>query len=324
MKYTALGHSGIQVSRACLGCMSFGDPGKGMHSWTLDRERSAEIIGYALEKGINFFDTAMGYQGGTSEEYLGWALRQLARREDVVVATKFFPRSNPELSARQHIEACLDASLSRLGMDYVDLYILHMWDYNTPVEETMAALNDMVVSGKVRAIGVSNCFAWQLADANAIAERNGWAKFTSVQGHHNLIFREEEREMLPCCRAHDVAMTPYSALASGRLARLPGEMTKRLSEDSFAKGKYDATGEQDNAIVRRVHEVAEKHGTGMTQVALAWLLTKVDSPVVGATKKHHIDGAAEAMEVALSLDEIAYLEELYRPHPLVGVMAQNR
>lgn len=324
MKYTTLGHSGLNVSRICLGCMGFGDAEKGMHKWTLDEAASTEIIAYALEKGVNFFDTAMGYQGGTSEEYVGRALKKLAKREDVVIATKFVPRSNPDITGRQHVENCLNASLKRLGTDYVDLYILHMWDYHTPVEEIMDGLNRAVEAGKVRAIGVSNCFPDQLAEANSIAGANGWARFTSVQGHHNLIFREEEKEMLPLCKKENIALTPYSALASGRLSRLPGAQTNRLEKDAFAKGKYDATEEQDNEIIRRVHEVAEAHGTGMTQIALAWLLTKVTSPVAGATKKSHIDGADEATGIELTAAEIAYLEELYRPHPLVGVMAQNR
>lgn len=304
--------------------MSFGDPGAGMHSWTLGEEESAQIIRYALDKGVNFFDTAMGYQGGTSEEYVGRALRRFAKRDEVVVATKFVPRADMGISGQQHVENCLNASLRRLGMDYVDLYILHMWDYHTPIEEIMEGLNRAVESGKARAIGVSNCFAWQLQRANDIAERNGWARFTSVQGHYNLIFREEEREMAPCCRSGNIAMTPYSALASGRLARLPGVDTKRLREDSFAKGKYDATEQVDGEIIRRVDEIARSRGVSMTQIALAWLLTKVDSPVVGATKARHVDDAAAAVDVELSAEEIAWLEEKYQPHPLVGVMAQNR
>lgn len=323
MKYTTLGHSGLRVSRICLGCMGFGNPEKGMHKWTLDAAESEKIIAHAVEKGVNFFDTAMGYQGGTSEEYLGRALKSCAKRDEMVIATKFVPRMNMEITAKEHVETCLNNSLRRLDTDYIDLYILHMWDYNTPIAEILEALHGAKTAGKIRAIGVSNCFAWQLARANAIAESHGWTKFTSVQGHHNLIFREEEREMLPCCRAENVALTPYSALASGRLSRLPGENTKRLAEDLYAKGKYDATEAQDEAIIRRVHEIAESRGTGMTQIALAWLLTKVDSPVVGATKFHHIDGAAEATEITLTADEISYLEAPYVPHKLVGVMAEN-
>ena len=210
-------------------------------------------------------------------------------------------------------------------MDYVDLYIYHMWDWNTPIYDVMDGLDRIVKAGKARYIGISNCFAWQLAKANAIAEREGFAKFVSVQGHYNLIFREEEREMAPYCQEENIALTPYSALASGRLSRLPGEGgTKRAEEDSYAKFKYDATAAQDNVIIARVAEIAEKHGVTMTEVSLAWLLTKVTSPVVGATKLHHIEGAAKAVDLELTAAETAYLEEPYVPHPLAGVMAQNK
>lgn len=327
MKYTKLGNSDLNVSRICLGCMGFGDPQRGMHSWTLSEEASREIIKYALESGINFFDTAIGYQGGTSEQYVGRTLKALAKREDVVVATKFPGRSPADIKAgmngQKYVEKMLDASLSHLGMDYIDLYILHMWDYNTPIEEILDGLNNAVKAGKVRAIGISNCYAYQLAKANAIAKKEGFAKFVSIQGHYNLIFREEEREMARLCKEDNIAMTPYSALASGRLSRLPGETSKRLEEDSFAKGKYDQTAEQDGVIIRRVAELAEKRGVTMTEISLAWLLTKVTAPVVGATKLHHIDGAVKAVKLELTAEEIAYLEESYTPHKLVGVMAQN-
>ena len=328
MKYTKLGNSDLNVSRICLGCMGFGDAKSGMHSWTLDETASKEIIRHALESGINFFDTAIGYQGGTSEQYVGRALKTLTKREDVVVATKFPGRSPADieagLSGQQYVAKMLDLSLSNLGMDYVDLYILHMWDYNTPIEEILEGLDNAVKAGKVRAIGISNCYAYQLAKANAIAEREGFSKFVSVQGHYNLIFREEEREMARLCKEENIAMTPYSALASGRLSRLPGETSKRLEEDSFAKGKYDQTAEQDGVIIARVAELAEKRGVTMTEISLAWLLTKVTAPVVGATKPHHIDGAVKAVDLELTAEEIAYLEEPYVPHKLVGVMAQNR
>ena len=219
----------------------------------------------------------------------------------------------------------INKSLSNLGMDYVDLYIYHMWDWNTPIEDILDGLNRVVKAGKARYIGISNCFAWQLAKANAIAEREGFAKFVSVQGHYNLIFREEEREMAPYCHEENIAMTPYSALASGRLSRRMGEnSTKRAAEDAYAKFKYDATAQQDGVIIDRVAELSEKHGVTMTEISLAWLLTKVTSPVVGATKLHHIEGAAKAVDLTLSDEEIAYLEESYVPHPLAGVMAQNR
>ena len=327
MQYTKLGNSELKVSRICMGCMGFGDAGNGQHSWTLDEEHSREIIKHGLELGVNFFDTAIGYQSGTSEQYLGRALRDFAKREDVVVATKFLPRTQEEIAAgitgQQHIEQMVNTSLKNLGIDYIDLYIYHMWDYETPLYDIMEGLDRMVKAGKVRYIGISNCFAYQLAKANALAEEEGFRKFVSIQGHYNLIFREEEREMAKLCAEDNIAMTPYSALAGGRLSKHPGETSKRLEEDSYAKFKYDATAEQDAAIINRVAELAEKRGVSMTEISLAWLLTKVTSPVVGATKLHHIEGAAKATELALTPEECAYLEEPYIPHKLVGVMAQN-
>lgn len=327
MKYVRLGNSDLTVSRICLGCMGFGQPNAGMHTWTLEEPESREIIRYALENGINFFDTAIVYSDGTSEQFVGRALKDFAKRDEVVVATKFPIISQAELesdvSGRQHIESCLNASLSNLGMDYIDLYIMHMWDYNIPVYEIMETLNDAVKAGKVRAIGVSNCYAWQIAKANALAEKEGFAKFVSVQGHYNLLHREEERDMRPFCLEDNIAMTPYSALAAGRLSRPQGETTKRLKEDTYSKFKYDATEEIDSRIVSRVAQLANKKGTGMTEIALAWLLSKVTSPVCGATKKHHIDGMCSAVDVVLTEDEIQYLEKLYVPHKLAGVMAEH-
>ena len=328
MKYTKLGNSDLKVSRICMGCMGFGDSSRGQHSWTIDEEHAREIIKRGLELGVNFYDTAIAYQSGTSEQYVGRALRDFAKRDDVVVATKFLPRTREEIEAeitgQQHIETMINASLKNLGMDYVDLYIYHMWDWQTPVYDILDGLNRAVKAGKVRYIGISNCFAWQLAKANALAEKEGFAKFVSIQGHYNLLFREEEREMAPLCAEDNIALTPYSALASGRLSRRPGEDTKRAREDSYAKFKYDATKEQDAVIIRRVEEIAEKRGVSMTEVSLAWLLTKVTAPVVGATKLHHIEGAVKATELELTEAEIAYLEEPYIPHPLAGVMAQNK
>ena len=297
MQYTKLGNSELQVSRICMGCMGFGDAGNGQHTWTVDEEHSREIIKRGLELGINFFDTAIGYQSGTSEQYLGRALRDYAGREDVVVATKFLPRTQEDvekgITGQRHIERMIDKSLENLGMDHVDLYIYHMWDYQTPLYDVMEGLNRVVKAGKARYIGISNCFAWQLAKANALAEKEGFAKFVSVQGHYNLIFREEEREMAGLCAQDHIAMTPYSALAGGRLSKQPGETSRRLLEDS------------------------------MTEISLAWLLTKVTAPVVGATKLRHVEGAAKAVNLTLSDGELAYLEEPYVPHRLVGVMAQN-
>ena len=289
MKYALLGNSDLNVSRICMGCMGFGDPGRGQHSWTIDEEHTREIIKRGLDLGVNFYDTAIAYQSGTSEQYVGRALRDFARREDVVVATKFLPRTQEEIekgiSGQQHIENMINTSLRNLGMDYVDLYIYHMWDWQTPIYDIMDGLNRIVKAGKARYVGISNCFAWQIAKANALAEKEGFAKFVSIQGHYNLIFREEEREMVPYCDEENIALTPYSALASGRLSRLPGVGgTKRAEEDSYAKFKYDATAAQDNVIITRVAELAEKHGVTMTEVSLAWLLTKVTSPVVGQNK----------------------------------------
>lgn len=327
MQYTKLGNSDLTVSRICMGCMGFGDAARGQHSWTIDEAHSREIIMRGLELGVNFFDTAIAYQNGTSEQYLGRTLRNCAKREEVVVATKFLPRTQDEIdtgiSGQQHIENMLNASLTNLGMDYVDLYIYHMWDYQTPLYEIMEGLNKMVEIGKIRYIGISNCYAWQLARANALAEKEGFAKFISVQGHYNLIFREEEREMAKLCFEDNIAMTPYSALAGGRLSRHPGETSRRFAEDSYAHLKYDNTAEQDQLIIDRVAELAEKRDVSMTEISLAWLLTRVTAPVVGATKLHHIEGAARAVELVLTDEEVAYLEEPYVPHNLVGVMAQN-
>lgn len=327
MKYTKLGNSDLTVSRICMGCMGFGDSKTGQHSWTVDEKQTREIIQRGLELGINFFDTAIAYQSGTSEQYLGEALRDFADRDKVVVATKFLPRTNEEIasgiSGQKHIEKMIDKSLQNLGMDYVDLYIYHMWDYQTPLYDIMEGLNNMVKAGKARYIGISNCFAYQLAKANALAEKEGFAKFISVQGHYNLIFREEEREMAKLCAEDNIAMTPYSAMAGGRLSKHPGETSKRLQEDSYARLKYDATAQQDGVILERVAELADKHAVSMTEIALAWLLTKVTSPVVGATKLHHVEGAARATELVLDESELSYLEEPYVAHNLVGVMAQN-
>lgn len=327
MEYTKLGNSDLKVSRICMGCMGFGNSQAGMHSWTLNESDSKEIIKHGLELGVNFFDTAIAYQGGTSEEYVGRSLLSLTSRENFVIATKFMPRTANQIeagvTAAEHINNSINASLKHLGMDYVDLYILHKWDDTAPIDETMEALDGLIKAGKVRALGVSNCYAYQLAKANAVAERDSLSKFVSVQGHYNLLFREEEREMARLCREDNIAMTPYSALASGRLARLPDETSRRLQEDSFAKSKYDATAGQDELIVRRVAELAKNRNVSMTEISLAWLLTKVSAPVVGATKLHHIEGAAKAVDLKLTADECEYLEQLYVPHKLVGVMAQK-
>lgn len=289
--------------------------------------QTRDIIKHAVELGINFYDTAIVYQNGTSEQFVGRALRDFAKRDDYLIATKFTPRTQEEMDAgingQQHIENYLNQSLANLGMDYVDLYIYHMWDYHTPMEEIIEGLDKVVKAGKARYIGISNCFAWQLAKANYFARSNGLTEFITIQGHYNLIAREEEREMAPFCASENIAMTPYSALASGRLSRHPGETSKRFEQDSYARFKYDATAEADGKIIRRVEELAEKRGVSMTEISLAWLLTKVAAPVVGATKVSHVDDAVKAVDLELSENEINYLEELYVPHALAGVMAQN-
>lgn len=327
MKYAKLGKSDLTVSRICMGCMGFGDSSNGQHGWTLDDSASRKIIKYGLKNGINFYDTAIAYQNGTSEQFVGRALRDFGKGDDFVIATKFLPRSQEEIeknvSGQKHIENSLNQSLKNLGLDYVDLYIYHMWDYHTPMEEIMEGLHEVVKAGKSRYVGISNCFAWQLAKANFYARENGLTEFVSIQGHYNLIAREEEREMVPFCYDQNIAMTPYSALASGRLSKKPGETSARLEKDAYAKFKYDKTAESDNLIIERVMEIAEKKGVSMTEESLAWLLTKVTSPVVGATKRSHVDGGVKAVDLVLSEEEIDCLEELYVPHALAGVMAQN-
>lgn len=327
MRYTTLGNSDLKVSKICLGCMGFGDSRGNMHSWTLDEEKTRPIIKHALELGINFFDTALAYANGTSEQYVGRALNDFAKREDVVVATKFLPMTDEDrakgLSVKEYINNCLNASLKNLGMDYIDLYIYHCYDEKMPIEEVMETLNEAVESGKVRYIGISNCFAWQIAKANFIAEKHGWAKFISVQGHYNLLFREEEREMAPYCKDANIAMTPYSALAAGRLSKDRKQTSERLEKDAYAKGKYDATADVDNIIIDRVGEVAEKYGVSRTQIALAWLMTKVAAPVCGATKVGQLEDMAAATELELAPEDIHYLEETYVPHALVGMMKKD-
>lgn len=327
MKYIKLGKSDLNVSKICLGCMGFGNPETGQHSWTVGESDTQSIIKHALELGINFFDTAIAYQNGTSENYVGKALRNLVSRDDYIIATKFTPRTQEEIdngiNGIKHVENYLDQSLKNLGLDYIDLYIYHMWDYHTPMEEIMEGLYHAVRSGKVRYIGISNSFAWQLVKANFFARLNGYPEFVSMQGHYNLIFREEEREMLPLCHEENIAFTPYSALAGGRLCKRSGETSKRLKEDNYAKFKYDKTAEQDEKIIRRAEIIADKYGVSMTEVALAWLLSKSDCPVVGITKLSQLNGLVNSVELNLSADDMNYLEELYVPHKLVGVMAQN-
>jgi aryl-alcohol dehydrogenase-like predicted oxidoreductase len=327
MEYVKLGNTGLDVSPICLGCMSFGTADGWVHNpWALDEEGSHLIIKRALDLGINFFDTANAYAYGKSEEILGRALKDYANRDEVVIATKVFVpmRKGPNSGglSRKHIMSEIDHSLRRLNTDYVDLYIIHRWDYNTPIEETMAALHDVVKSGKVRYIGASAMYAWQFQKALHVAGKNGWTRFVSMQNHLNLIYREEEREMLPLCREEKIAVTPYSPLASGRLARDWSETTTRYETDPIAKTKYDATAEADKLVVERVAAVAEKHAVPRAHIALAWLLQKetVVAPVIGANKIPHLESGVESLSVQLTPEEVAYLEEPYVPHPIVGLI----
>ncbi|MDK8640621.1 aldo/keto reductase [Niallia taxi] len=324
MEYIKLGNTGLDVSRLCLGCMGFGDADKWLHQWVLNEENSRPVIKKALEMGINFFDTANVYSLGTSEEYLGRALKEYANRDEVVIATKVHGKmhAGPNGSglSRKAIMSEIDKSLNRLGTDYVDLYIIHRWDDNTPIEETMEALHDVVKAGKARYIGASAMFAWQFQKALHTAEKHGWTKFVSMQNHLNLIYREEEREMLPLCKEENIAVTPYSPLASGRLTRDLSVTTHRSETDQIQKSKYDATSEADRLVIERVATLANKHGVLRTNIALAWLMQKeqVTAPIIGATKLSHLEDAAGALSFKLTSDEIAFLEEPYIPHAIVG------
>ena len=324
MEYTRLGSTGMKVSRICLGCMGFGDADKWVHKWVLDETNSRPVIQKALEMGINFFDTANVYSIGRSEEILGRAIKDFARRDEVVIATKVRGRMhegpNGEGLSRKAILSEIDNSLKRLGMDYVDLYQIHRWDYETPIEETMEALNDVVRAGKARYIGASAMFAWQFQSALYAAEKHGWTRFVSMQNHLNLIYREEEREMLPLCRAQGIGVIPYSPLASGRLTRDWSESTLRSETDQIQKSKYDAAMETDRLVVERLVEIAKKHGAPRAHIALAWLLQKegVTAPIIGATKVSHLEDAAGALSVKLTREEVAYLEEPYVPHRIIG------
>lgn len=324
MDYVKFGNTGLDVSPLCLGTMGFGDPNSGFHEWVLEEDDSREVIKKALDLGINFFDTANVYSYGASEEIVGRALNDFAPRDEIVVATKLYSkmkqRPNSEGLSRKAIFYQVEQSLKRLQMDYIDLYIIHRWDYHTPIEETMKALHDLVVSGKVRYIGASAMYAWQFAKAQAVAEKNGWTKFVSMQNHLNLLYREEEREMMPLCADQKIAVTPYSPLAAGRLTRDWGAETKRYLTDKTANQKYDKTMEQDREIVARVAQIADKHQSKRAQIALAWLLQKeqVVAPIIGATKESHLSDALPALDLKLTVEEIAYLEEPYLPHAVVG------
>lgn len=326
MDYIKFGNTGLDVSPLCLGTMGFGDPNSGFHEWVLEEYDSREVIKKALDLGINFFDTANVYSYGASEEIVGRALNDFAPRDEIVVATKLYSkmkqRPNSGGLSRKAIFYQVEQSLKRLQMDYIDLYIIHRWDYHTPIEETMKALHDLVISGKVRYIGASAMYAWQFAKAQAVAEKNGWTKFVSMQNHLNLLYREEEREMMPLCADQKIAVTPYSPLAAGRLTRDWGAETKRYLTDKTANQKYDKTMEQDREIVARVAQIADKHQSKRAQIALAWLLQKeqVVAPIIGATKESHLLDALPALDLKLTAEEIAYLEEPYLPHAVVGAV----
>jgi aryl-alcohol dehydrogenase-like predicted oxidoreductase len=325
MEYIKFGNTGMDVSPICLGCMSFGDASTGFQGWSLKEDESNAIIKRAVELGINFFDTANCYSAGTSEEYLGRALKQYTKRDETVIATKVFIRMgqgpNRQGLSRKAIMQEADASLKRLGTDYIDLYIIHRWDYTVPVEETMSALHDLVKSGKVRYIGASAMFAWQFQKALYTAEKNGWTRFVSMQNHYNLIYREDEREMLPLCRDQKIVSTPYSPLASGRLSRGIGADTKRTETDQVQKSKYGSTEAEDQVIIERVASLAQKRGITRSQVSLAWLMQKGCLPVIGSTKVSHLEDSIGAIGITLSREETAFLEEQYVPHKIVGPLA---
>lgn len=323
MEYVKLGNTGLDVSKFCLGCMSFGDADKWIHDWVLDEEASRKIIKKALDLGINFFDTANVYSLGTSEEFLGRTLKDFAKREEVVIATKVSQKMhdgpNGEGLSRKAIMQEVEASLERLGTDYIDLLYIHRWDYNTPIEETMRALNDLVRAGKVHYIGASSMYAYQFQQAQNIAEKNGWTKFVAMQNHYNLVYREEEREMNRFAMETGVALVPYSPLAAGRLAREWDSETDRAKSDAVAKGKYDSTEETDRKIVEAVGKVAEKHGATRAQIATAWLWEKgVVSPIIGITKEKYLDDFVGALDVKLDEEDMKALEEHYVPHEIVG------
>jgi aryl-alcohol dehydrogenase-like predicted oxidoreductase len=324
MEYVKFGHTGMDVSRLCLGCMSYADPERGFHPWALGEEQSRPFIKRALELGINFFDTANVYSGGTSEEIVGRALKDFAHRDEVVIATKVQGRMrkgpNGSGLSRKAIMSEIDHSLRRLGTDYVDLYQIHRWDNATPIEETMEALHDVVKAGKARYIGASSMYAWQFMKAQHVAERNGWTRFVSMQNYVNLLYREEEREMLPLCKAEGIAVIPWSPLARGKLTRDWDETTARGETDEFGKKLYAVTEEADRKVVERVAELAAKRGVPRAQIALAWVLQKepITAPIVGATKPHHLEDAVAALSIRLTPEEIASLEEPYVPHPVLG------
>ena len=322
MEYTLLGNTDIEISKLCVGCMSFGKAGT-MHDWTLDETETEKVVKHALSLGINFFDTANGYSAGTSEEYLGKALKNNIARDKVVIASKVY--FNPGRLSAEAIKREIDGTLKRLGTDYLDLYIIHRFDYETPIEETMEALNDLVKAGKVRALGASAMYGYQFYNMQQTAKDHGFAQFQAMENHYNLLYREDERELIPICKQMGVSLMPYSPLAAGHLARPQWKSdTLRGKTDQVAMGKYDQTEEWDMQIVNRVHELAERHGVKMQQIALAWHWAKgVASPIIGSTKVSHLEDAVGAFAVKLTDEEIAYLEEPYIPHKIVGAIDHN-
>lgn len=322
MEYVNLGNTDLKVSRLCVGCMSFGDPASNMHAWTLNPQESESLVHRALDLGINFFDTANTYSAGTSEEYLARAIKSKTTRDKVVLATKVY--FNEGHLSKEAILREAEGSLKRLGTDYIDLYIIHRFDYGTPIEETMEALDSLVKAGKVRAIGASAMYGYQFYNMQLAAEKNGWTKFSSMQNHYNLLYREDERELIPICRQQNVARTSYSPLAAGRLSRPEWKTDSHRSQtDKTASSKYDSTMEMDYPIVKRVSEMAQNHGATMSQIALAWQLEKgVCSPIIGATKAKYFDDAVGALQVKLSKEDVNYLDELYKPHEIVGAIPE--
>lgn len=320
MEYTKLGNTDIKISKLCVGCMSFGKPSADLHEWTLNPQDTENMVCHALELGINFFDTANTYAHGTSEEYLGRAIRNCTSRDKVVLASKVY--FNEGHLSKKAINREIDGTLKRLGTDYLDLYIIHRFDYETPIEETMEALDGLVKSGKVRALGASAMYGYQFYNMQLAARDNGFTPFVSMQNHYNLLYREDERELIPLCKQMGVSLTPYSPLAAGRLCRKEWHTdTERSKTDRMAASKYDSTQEEDYKIVLRVAELAEKYGKTMTQIALAWQFAKgVSAPIIGATKAKYFDDAVGAFEVKLTAEDIAYLEDAYVPHKVVGAL----
>lgn len=322
MEYTKLGDTQIEVSKLCVGCMSFGKAGT-MHDWTLDEAESEKVIQHALELGINFFDTANCYSAGTSEEYLGKAIRNNVSRDKVVIASKVY--FNEGRLSRAAIMREIDGTLKRLGTDYLDLYIIHRFDFDTPVEETMEALHDLVKTGKVRALGASAMYGYQFYNMQLAAREHGWTPFSTMENHYNLLYREDERELIPICKQMGVSLMPYSPLAAGHLGRPEWKADSlRGKTDQVAKGKYDGMESQDMQIIKRVQELSEKYHCKMSQIALAWLWEKgIAAPIIGATKAAYLDDAVGALEVKLTVTDVAYLEEAYVPHPIVGAIHEN-